>query len=112
MNKKLKIVLVILCIAACISVALMTSAILTRLDDKNKFIGEWKDQDGDIHHFFSDGTFNSYSNGQIQSGIWELKDNKLVITGQGIELVYHYSFSNDGKILKLTGPQIFILTKQ
>ena len=80
--------------------------------EQNKFVGEWIDNDGDTHHFFSDGTFNSISGSQTQSGSWEVKDNKLVITVQGQSLTYSYSFSNNDNTLKLSGIKDLTLTRQ
>ena len=82
------------------------------VDEENKIVGEWRDQDGDTHHFFSDGTYNSISGSTTQSGMWELKDEKLVFTTSGGTITYNYSFSNNDKTLTLSGPQTLILTKK
>jgi len=82
------------------------------MDEKSKFIGEWKDQDGDTHHFFSDGNFNTMTEGITQSGAWEIKDNKLVINVPEGTVTYSYTFSNSDKTLTLSGPKTLVLEKQ
>ncbi len=95
-----------------IAVLLICVGLSGCVDEENKIVGEWIDQDGDTHHFFSDGTYNSISGSATQSGMWELKDEKLVFTTLGGTITYNYSFSNNDKTLTLSGPQTLILTKK
>lgn len=85
------------------------------ISDQDRFIGEWRDQDGDTHHFFSDGTFNSilhnFDESTTQSGMWEINDNKLVISTLGGTVTYNYSFSNNDNTIRCTGLKTMILSK-
>lgn len=111
MRKKTKIILASIIVVAIIVIGVVLFFIMIK-DEKSKFVGTWTDQDGDTHHFFSDGTFNSISGSMTQSGTWELKDNLLVfITSRGT-ITYSYSFSNNDNTLTMSGPKTMILTKQ
>ena len=66
--------------------------------EKNKFVGTWKGSYFSIT-FFSDGSCSYSSLGAI----WDIKDEKLVITIGNNELVYSYDyyFSDDNTKLHL-----------
>lgn len=73
--------------------------------EKNKFVGTWINNAGYMNitiSLFSDGTC-AYMG---ISGIWDLKDGKLVIdmpnTNPPLTATYNYIFSNNDRTLTLT----------
>lgn len=71
-------------------------------DEEKKFVGTWKSSDennafifGATFTFFSDGTGSG-------SASFEVKDGKLVVSFEGMQLVYEYAFSNSNSMVLIT----------
>jgi hypothetical protein len=87
---------------------------ITNLLNGNKggFIGRWKGlndtviMDGirfPVIDFFSNGTYSIMYSIMDQTGTWDLKDGKLVLTfSGGGGLTCYYRFSNNDRLLTLT----------
>ncbi len=80
---------------------------------EEKFIGTWKASQYDFHTFFSDGTSSQSGFG----GVWEIKDDKLVITQEHGTIIktYDYYFSENNTKLHLKnvgGESYTVYTKQ
>ena len=90
-----------------------STAPVSLIPEKNKFIGTWKEGNATFI-FFSDGT------GSMPEGVsitWDIKDGKLVITTSNqvsaSTYAYSYSFSDNDTSLSLTSTyENLNLTKQ
>jgi len=115
------IILLIVCLSGCNNTS-NTSGPLK--PDEYGLIGTWVGlyyPDDYTYKFFSDKTFTfDYSPGSWGTsggGTWEIIDDKLHLTvisgGESVLDIYDYSFSNNGKELRLTNERgSTTLTKQ
>lgn len=68
-------------------------------DEEKRFLGTWKASDLDIIAFFSDRACSYFND---LSGIWEVKEGKLIIVDKDGKYVFDYSFSNNDELLTIT----------
>lgn len=85
------------------------------IDEKSKFVGTWKDEQGDYIVFKSDNTLESEEESGVEKGTWKISNEELTINILGATLIFDYSFSNDDNTLTLTSKvseSIKVLTRQ
>ena len=91
--------------------------------EESRFVGTWQGTSvimgtsggNAAITFLSDGTFSLSLSMMPGSGTWDIKDNKLVLTGAGGILTFSYVFSSSDKALTLTSTTSdlqLIMTKQ
>jgi len=114
MNKKLLQIGIIIILV----IVAITIISFIFLDEKDKFIGTWKDTKyGDHIIFYPDGTYFSEES-QLEEnieGTWEIKDGELRVNAMGLLLIFDYSFSNNDNTLTLESKisdQILVLKRQ
>jgi hypothetical protein len=89
--------------------------------DKNNFVGSWRNNSYVQGSLWSSIPMDLFSNGSCTynnvSGLWDIKDNKLVLNFTSYEVSYGYVFSNNYSTLALiftssTGETSIVFTKQ
>jgi hypothetical protein len=118
MNKNL-IILSIFILLICVGLSGCQEVTNSYPSDESRFVGTWKASQYEYHTFFSDGTCLSSDILPISGlrGMWEIKEEKLVITHEHsiINSTYDYYFSENNSKLHLKnigGENYKVYTKQ
>ena len=89
--------------------------------NKEKILGAWlanittgpNKGGGGKYTFFSNGTFLASSTTTEVWGIFDITDENLTMSAEGVTFTYDYTFSdNDNKITLIDGSWTIILTRQ